>query len=319
MKRMGSPALRRAVQRYGTAAALVVIVLAFSAIRPGSFCTLKNFINITRQISLLVVISLGATMVMSVGEFDLSVGEMASLGGVMAAQLAVAGAPMAVCFTLPVLAGAAVGVVNGLAAARFRGLSFITSLGVSTILSGVVYRLSGGATVFENIPKSFSVLGTARLGQLPLLSVLMAVFVLAFWFLMRHTAAGRRLYAIGGGEEAARVAGIRVKRYKVLAFVLCAVMACVTGMLIASRVGSANTTAGDGYFLKAYAAVFIGCTASRRGVPNVRGTLLGAAILGVLANGLTMLQTPSYLQDILTGGIIILAVAAQRLGKEDAQ
>ena len=210
MKRMGSPALRRAVQRYGTAAALVVIVLAFSAIRPGSFCTLKNFINITRQISLLVVISLGATMVMSVGEFDLSVGEMASLGGVMAAQLAVAGAPMAVCFTLPVLAGAAVGVVNGLAAARFRGLSFITSLGVSTILSGVVYRLSGGATVFENIPKSFSVLGTARLGQLPLLSVLMAVFVLAFWFLMRHTAAGRRLYAIGGGEEAAGVAGFRV-------------------------------------------------------------------------------------------------------------
>ena len=90
MKRMGSPALRRAVQRYGTAAALVVIVLAFSAIRPGSFCTLKNLINITRQISLLVVISLGATMVMSVGEFDLSVGEMASLGGVMAAQLAVA-------------------------------------------------------------------------------------------------------------------------------------------------------------------------------------------------------------------------------------
>lgn len=312
-------ALRRGAQTYGTAAALLVIVLAFSAIRPSSFCTLTNFINITRQMSLLVVISLGATVVMSVGEFDLSVGQMASLGGVAAAQLAVAGVPLALCFTLPLLAAAAVGLVNGWVVARFRALSFITTLGMSTVLSGVVYRLSGGATVFENIPKGFSVLGTAKLGRIPLLSILMLGFVLLFWFFMRHTPTGRKFYAIGGGEEAARVAGIPVKRCKLLAFVLCAVMACVAGMLIASRVGSANTTAGDGYFLKSYAAVFIGCTASRRGVPNVLGTLLGAAILGVLANGLTMLQMPTYMQDIITGAIIILAVVAQRLGREDGQ
>ncbi len=312
-------ALRRGAQTYGTAAALLVIVLAFSAIRPSSFCTLTNFINITRQMSLLVVISLGATEVMSVGEFDLSVGQMASLGGVAAAQLAVAGVPLALCFTLPLLAAAAVGLVNGWVVARFRALSFITTLGMSTVLSGVVYRLSGGATVFENIPKGFSVLGTAKLGRIPLLSILMLGFVLLLWFLMRHTPTGRKFYAIGGGEEAARVAGIPVKRCKLLAFVLCAVMACVAGMLIASRVGSANTTAGDGYFLKSYAAVFIGCTASRRGVPNVLGTLLGAAILGVLANGLTMLQMPTYMQDIITGAIIILAVVAQRLGREDGQ
>ena len=312
-------ALRRGAQTYGTAAALLVIVLAFSAIRPSSFCTLTNFINITRQMSLLVVISLGATVVMSVGEFDLSVGQMASLGGVAAAQLAVAGVPLALCFTLPLLAAAAVGLVNGWVVARFRALSFITTLGMSTVLSGVVYRLSGGATVFENIPKGFSVLGTAKLGRIALLSILMLGFVLLLWFLMRHTPTGRKFYAIGGGEEAARVAGIPVKRCKLLAFVLCAVMACVAGMLIASRVGSANTTAGDGYFLKSYAAVFIGCTASRRGVPNVLGTLLGAAILGVLANGLTMLQKPTYMQDIITGAIIILAVVAQRLGREDGQ
>lgn len=312
-------ALRRGAQTYGTAAALLVIVLAFSAIRPSSFCTLTNFINITRQMSLLVVISLGATVVMSVGEFDLSVGQMASLGGVAAAQLAVAGVPLALCFTLPLLAAAAVGLVNGWVVARFRALSFITTLGMSTVLSGVVYRLSGGATVFENIPKGFSVLGTAKLGRIPLLSILMLGFVLLLWFLMRHTPTGRKFYAIGGGEEAARVAGIPVKRCKLLAFVLCAVMACVAGMLIASRVGSANTTAGDGYFLKSYAAVFIGCTASWRGVPNVLGTLLGAAILGVLANGLTMLQMPTYMQDIITGAIIILAVVAQRLGREDGQ
>jgi len=317
--RRNKEALHRALQSYGTVLALLAIVLAFSAIRPGSFCTLTNFINITRQISLLVVISLGATVVMSVGEFDLSVGEMASLGGVMAAQMAVAGAPLAVCFTLPILASAVVGLLNGWVVARFRALSFITTLGMSTVLSGMVYRLSGGATVFENIPDGFSALGTAKLGRVPLLSVLMVAFVLIFWFVMRHTPAGRKFYAIGGGEEAARIAGIRVKKYKILAFVLCAVMACATGMLIASRVGSANTTAGDGYFLKSYAAVFIGCTASRRGVPNVLGTLLGAAILGVLANGLTMLQMPTYMQDIITGAIIVLSVVAQRLGREDGR
>lgn len=310
---------RKLLQAYGTLLALALIVLAFSLIRPASFCTLTNFINITRQISLLVMISLGTTLVMSVNEFDLSVGSMASLGGVMAALLAVRGLPMAVCFTVPIAVSLLIGTVNGFIVARFRVLSFITTLGMSTVLSGVIYRLSGGATIFQGIPRSFSRLGTAKLGRVPLLSILMAVFVLAFLFLMQHMTLGRKLYAIGGNEETARVAGIRVQRYKTIAFALCSVMACVTGMLIASRVGSANTTAGEGYFLQSYAAVFIGCTVSRKGVPNVLGTLVGAAILGVLANGLTMLQMPTYMQDIITGGIIILAVIAQKLGRGDAK
>ena len=115
------------------------------------------------------------------------------------------------------------------------------------------------------------------------------------------------------------MAGIQTARCKTVAFALCSTMACITGMLIASRVGSANTTAGDGYFLQSYAAVFIGCTASKRGVPNALGTLIGAAILGVLATGLTMLQMPTYMQNIITGSIIILAVIAQKAGQGDAR
>ena len=305
------------LRSYGTLLALAFILLAFSLIRPGSFCTLTNFINITRQISLLVMISLGTTLVMSVNEFDLSVGSMASLGGILAAVLAVKGLPMVVCFTLPILLSIAIGALNGWIVARFHVLSFITTLGMSTVLSGVIYRLCGGATVFEGIPKRFSALGTAKLGRIPLLSILMVVFVAAFYVLMQHMTLGRKLYAIGGNEETARIAGIRVRKYKTIAFALCAAMACITGMLIASRVGSANTTAGEGYFLQSYAAVFIGCTVSRKGVPNVLGTLVGAAILGVLANGLTMLQMPTYMQDIITGAIIILAVIAQKLGRDE--
>ena len=315
---MRQPALRKVLQTYGTVLALAAIVAAFSLIRPDKFCTLTNFINITRQISLLVMISLGTTLVMSVNEFDLSVGSMASLGGVMAALLAVKGLPMAVCFLLPAAVSFCIGLLNGWIVARFRVLSFITTLGMSTVLSGVIYRLSGGATVFEGIPKSFSFLGTTKLGRVPLLSILMVVFVVLFWFLLEHTTLGRKFYAIGGNEETAKIAGIRVRKYKTIAFALCAVMACVTGMLIASRVGSANTTAGDGYFLQSYAAVFIGCTVSRKGIPNAAGTLVGAAILGILANGLTILQMPSYMQNIITGSIIILAVIAQRAGHGDA-
>lgn len=315
---MNRSAPKKILQTYGTVLALAVIVLAFSLIRPDKFCTLTNFINITRQISLLVMISLGTTLVMSVNEFDLSVGSMASLGGVMAALLAVKGLPMAVCFLLPAAVSFCIGLLNGWIVARFRVLSFITTLGMSTVLSGVIYRLSGGATVFEGIPKSFSFLGTTKLGRVPLLSILMVVFVVLFWFLLEHTTLGRKFYAIGGSEETAKIAGIRVRKYKTIAFALCAVMACVTGMLIASRVGSANTTAGDGYFLQSYAAVFIGCTVSRKGIPNAAGTLVGAAILGILANGLTILQMPSYMQNIITGGIIILAVIAQKAGHGDA-
>ena len=315
---MNRSAPKKILQTYGTVLALAVIVLAFSLIRPDKFCTLTNFINITRQISLLVMISLGTTLVMSVNEFDLSVGSMASLGGVMAALLAVKGLPMAVCFLLPAAVSFCIGLLNGWIVARFRVLSFITTLGMSTVLSGVIYRLSGGATVFEGIPKSFSFLGTTKLGRVPLLSILMVVFVVLFWFLLEHTTLGRKFYAIGGNEETAKIAGIRVRKYKTIAFALCAVMACVTGMLIASRVGSANTTAGDGYFLQSYAAVFIGCTVSRKGIPNAVGTLVGAAILGILANGLTILQMPSYMQNSITGGIIILAVIAQKARHGDA-
>ncbi|MBE5807388.1 MAG: ABC transporter permease, partial [Clostridiales bacterium] len=285
--------IRRILQNYGTLIALFLIAAVFSALRPKAFFTVRNFLYVTRQIAPLTLIATGATLVMSVNEFDLSIGAMASLGGVISAMLAVQGLPMWACFTLPLLICMALGVVNGLIVARFRVLSFITSLGMSTIVSGIIFRLTGGATVFQNIPQAFSWLGNFKVGDVPLLSLIMVAFVLLFTFLMNETVPGRRMYAIGGNQEAAQIAGLRVGLFKTLAFALCAGMACVTGMLLASRVGSANTTAGDAYFLKSYAAVYIGCTVSRRGVPNVPGTLVGAAILGVLENGLTMMQMPT--------------------------
>ena len=303
------------IKYYGTVIAGVLIVLVFSILKPNAFATIGNFINISRQISLLVVISLGATLIMSIEEFDLSIGAIASLGGVLGAKLAVAGVPIWLCFVLPVVACLLIGFINGWIVTKFKVLSFITTLAMSTIIAGFTFWVTSGATVFENIPKGFRFIGSEALFSIPLLSILMAILTAVFWFVMKKTVFGRKLYAIGGNENASVVAGIQVKKLKNITFALCGGLAGLTGILMASRLGSAHPTGGNGLFLQAYAAVFLGRTIFREGVPNIIGTFIGAAILGILANGLTILQVPTFMQDILTGVIIIAAVIVQRLGR----
>jgi len=301
-------------KHYGTIIAGIVIILVFSVLNPTVFPTYGNFINITRQISLLVIIAIGATVIMSVEEFDLSIGAVGSLGGVLAAKFAVAGLPIVISFLLSVIICFFIGYVNGWIVTKFKVLSFITTLAMSTIIGGFTFWITGGSTVFENIPKSFRFVGSKTVFTLPLLSIIMVVMIVIFWFVMKNTAFGRKLYAIGGNEDASTVAGIKVKKFKNLAFAITASMAAITGLLMASRLGSAHPNGGDGLFLQAYAAVFIGRTVIKEGVPNVFGTFIGAAILGILANGLTIMQVPTFMQDILTGLIIIAAVVAQKIG-----
>lgn len=303
------------LQTYGTIIAGLLVIIIFSILRPDAFFTFRNLINISRQISLQVIIAIGATLIMCVGEFDLSIGALASLGGVIGALLAVAGFPVWLCFLVPIVACLILGWVNGWIVTKFNVLSFITTLGMSTILAGFTYWLTDGSTVFQNIPKSFTFIGSKSLTQIPYLTMIMLLFSVIFWFIMRNTAFGRKLYAIGGNETASRVSGINVNRNKRIAFALCGGLSAVTGVLMASRLGSAHPTGGDSFFLSSYAAVYLGSTVFRESVPNVWGTFIGAAILGILANGLTILQVPTYIQDILTGAIIILAVIAQKLGK----
>ena len=307
----------RLLRRYGTVLAALLIVLVFSLLSPTAFFSVENALNVTRQISFLVIVAIAATFVMVVGEFDLSVGALASLGGVIAAQLAVRGLPIPLCFALAAVAGMSVGLVNGLLITRFRLLSFITTLAMGPVIGGVVFWMTGGSTVFEQIPDAFSALGRATLLGVPALSLVMLAVVLLAWFVLTHTPVGRRLYAVGGNEAASRVAGIPVDWHKTLAFALSGLLAAFTGALLASRLGSAQPTGGNGLFLPAYAAAFLGMTAFKDGQPNVFGTLLGALIIGLLANGLTILQVPTFLQDVITGVIVILAVIVQKLGRRE--
>ncbi|MBO8165068.1 MAG: ABC transporter permease [Brevibacillus sp.] len=304
------------LRSYGTVMAGVLIIIGFSLLNPDTFATWSNAINISRQISFLVIISIGATLVMSVGEFDLSIGAMASLAGVIAAKLASEQVPIILSIVVPLLLCLVIGYVNGWIITRFRVLSFITTLAMGTILGGFTFWYTGGATIFENIPDSFRYLGQTSWLGIPLLSIVMIAIILLFWFMMSHTALGRRMYAIGGNEMASRVAGINVGFNKNAAFALCAALAALTGILMASRLGSAHPTGGNGLFLPAYAAVFLGITVGKAGVPNIWGTFVGAAIIGILANGLTIMEVPTFMQDVITGMIVIAAVIMQKLGRD---
>jgi ribose transport system permease protein len=304
------------ISSYGTIISGVAIIIIFSILSPSSFATIDNFINITRQISFLVIIGVGATLVMAVKEFDLSIGATASLGGVIAAKMAASGVPITLCLMVPVVIGFIIGYMNGAIITKFKVLSFVTTLATGTIIGGFTFWFTDGSTIFEDIPDAFKFVGQTNVAGIPLLSIIMFLIVFVFWYVMSQMALGRRLYAIGGNERASQVSGINISLYKNLAFALCGMLAAFTGALLASRLGSAHPTGGNGFFLNAYAAVFLGMTIVKSGVANVIGTLFGAAIIGIMANGLTILEIPTFLQEVITGIIIIAALIVQKLGRD---
>ena len=302
------------IRSYGTLIALGAIIAVFSVIDPRAFLSAANLWNITRQMAILCIISLGTTLIMTVGEFDLSVGNIASLGGVIAALLSVIGVPVPIAFLLSMIAGGAVGFANGFIVTRFSVMSFIITLAMGRAVYGITYALSDGAIIFNSIPDSFRIIGTGRIGGIPYLTFVMVFFLILFQFFMRRSASGRRFYAIGGNERASIVAGISVRKYKTIAFTVSGAMAGLAGVLLASRIGSASPTGGDAYCLNSYATVFIGKTLFRNGVPDMLGTFVGTALFAVIANGLTITQVPTFIQNIITGAVIVLAVVFQKLG-----
>ncbi len=299
---------------YGTIFALIAIIIVFGSLNPRAFFSTANFWNITRQMAILSVVALGATLIMCVEEFDLSIGTIASFGGVFCTILAISGVPFLLATIITVIVSAIFGLINGFIVTKFNVMSFIITLAMSRVIYGVTYWLSGGAIIFNGIPEGFTAVGTGKIGPVYYLTILMILFGCIFYYITTKTAFGRKLYAIGGNEQASKVAGIKVNLHKTLTFTIAAAMAGLAGVLLASRVGSASPTGGDAYCLNAFATIFIGKTLFREGVPNVIGTIVGVAIFTVLANGLTILQVPTFIQNILTGGIIVLAVVAQKIG-----
>jgi len=306
--------IARLAHQYGTLAAFVMLCAGFAYARPEAFATSANVLNLVQQITTLSVIAAAATLVMVIGEFDLSVGFVASLAAVIAYALFGDGVGVLPAMLAGLAAGILGGAANGVLVALFAVPSFIATLALGTILSGFAYWISGGASLFQGVPDGFKSLARGELLGLPTLAWWMAAVLTAVAFLLARTEFGRRLQAIGGNREAARLAGLPVARDRILAFALAGGLSALAGLLLAARLGSVQHTMGDALLLPAYAAVFLGTTVSLVGRPNVAGTFLGVAIAGVLANGLTILGVETFVQRMLTGTIIIAAVMLRRLG-----
>lgn len=303
--------MKSILKRYGTLIGLILIFIVFTILRPSVFPTLRNLVNILEQISLLSIIPMGATVIMVIGEFDLSLANISSFAGIISAGLLVAGLPIYLVIPVVLILGFVFGLVNGLLVSKLNILSFITTLSTGTFLAGITFWYSGGTIIFSGIPDDFLIWGQGELFGLPIPAIIMIVIFIIFWYIFNQTMLGRNLYAIGGNEKAAKYSGIKIERDKTIAFGLAGLLAAMTGIILTSKLGSAHPTAGGGYLLKSYATVFLGMTLFKEGEPNIPGTLVGVLIMGVLANGLTILSVPNYFQDMLTGAIIVSALVFQ--------
>lgn len=310
------------LKKYGTLIGFLSIIIFFTVNLPNTFLTSKNLINISQQISMLAVVAFTMTIVMVMNDFDLSVGSMASLSGVVAAVLFTMDYPVWMAISAALLVGIIGGMFNGFLVSIIGILPFVATLGTLTMFSGLAFLICGGKTIFgRDIPQKFS--SFARSGieidilsmRIPFLSILALLILFIVWFVLEQTTYGRRLYAIGGNVEASYLAGIKVKQLRMTAFALTGLGAAIAGLMYASRVASSNPTQGSGLMLEAIAAVFLGMTMSEEGEPRVLYTLIGVLILGVLDNGLTQMSVDSYIREILVGSIVIIAVAFSSITK----
>ena len=308
------------LRQSGTLIGFVLIIAFFSFQLPDTFLTARNLLNISQQLSMLAVVAATMTIVMVMNDFDLSVGSMASLSGIVAASLFVNEYSIWAGIGAALLVGLVGGLFNGILVSVIGILPFVATLGTLTVFSGAAFLLSDGKTIFgRDIPKSFSDFsrGGIEVGSIniPMLTITAGFVIFICWYILEHTNFGRRLYAIGGNREASYLAGIKVVKLRMFAFALTGLGAAIAGLMYASRVASANPTQGAGLMLDAIAAVFLGMTMSKQSEPRVIFTLIGVLVLGVLDNGMTQMRVDSYVREILVGLIVIAAVAVSSISK----
>jgi ribose transport system permease protein len=313
--------------RFQSLLALSVMVVALS-LATDSFLTVDNGLNVLRQISINLCLSIGMTMVVVSGGIDLSVGSVLALSGAVAAGLLKNGITVSswnvmLQFTVfgaivvGVATGLAIGWFNGLMITRFRLPPFVATLGTLSIARGLTMLWTGGFPI-TNLGDQFRFLGTGYWLGVPMPVWISAALLALFYAVIQWTAFGRYLYAVGDNERAARLCGVDVERTRWLAYTLGGSLAGVAGLLMAARLDSATPNAGFSYELDSIAAVVIGGTSLSGGRGSILGTVLGCLIIGVLNNGLVLLEVSPFWQQVIKGIVILVAVAIDRAWQKEA-
>lgn len=305
--------------------ALVMMVIVM-ALLSDKFLTVENGWNVMRQISVNVIISVGMTLVILSGGIDLSVGSVLALSGAVAAGLlknglTLAGFDLYIGFTVlgavlaALVVGGLLGLFNGVMITRFQIPPFVATLAMLTIGRGLTMLWTGGFPI-TSLGKSFAFLGTGWFLATPMPVWISAAAVALFYFISKNTRLGRYVYAVGGNERAALLSGLNVEKIKLVVYTLTGVLAAVGGVLVTARLDSAQPNAGMGYELDSIAAVVIGGTSLSGGRGSILGTVLGALIIGVLNNGLVLLNVSPFWQQVIKGVVILLAVAIDRSNRK---
>jgi len=294
----------------------LILLCLFLTFATDKFLSVRNFLNILDQITVLGIMAVGMTLVILIGGIDLAVGSVMALAMMVLGYLNVVhGVPMGLAIPLALMAAALNGLIAGLLITRFNVPPFIATLAMMSITRGLANMITDGQQIV-GFPEWFNTVAIVRYGGFLTLTVavMFVVFLIALLF-QRYRSGGRMLYAIGGNSEVARLAGINVQRATVLVYVVCSLLAGLSGMVLAARLDSVQPSSGVSYELDAIAAVVIGGTSLSGGTGGIGGTIIGVLIIGVLRNGLNLLSVSPFMQQVIIGAVIVLAVTAETYRK----
>jgi ribose transport system permease protein len=299
----------RIAGRYGAIAVLVVMIVVVSIIEPDTFPTSTNLINVLNQSAISAVIAMGLTFPLVVGEFDLSIGYVASVSGVIAVKLMEgSGFSIPAAVAVAIAAGTVVGLINGILVTGIGMNALVATLGVGTVVVGVNYAICGGLPLGLNDPDAFINLTLGKLLGIPYPVYVMFGLAIVLWLLLNRTSLGLSLQAVGGNRTAAELSGIRVDRIRVAAFAIAGTLAAASGVLLAARTGSSSVDGGNGLLLSSFAAAFFGAAVLKDGQFHIVGTLVGVITVAVGFNAIALIGMATYWQYMFQGSLLVLAV-----------
>lgn len=287
-------------------AVLLLMIIALTVMNPV-FLSMDNIVNIARQISMVAIVAIGMTFVLIIGEIDLSVGHIACLSGIIVAKCLTMGMNIPISCLLALLIGGIMGFANGFIATQFKIPSFIVTLGMDNIAYGIVLVITNAYPI-TGLPEGFKVIGRGYIGMIPVPVIIMVICYAVGIICLKYIKFGRNMFAIGGNPDAAKLSGISVKKNKIAIFTICGLTAAVSGVILSSRLFSGQPNSGTSFTMDAIASCVIGGTSTTGGKGRLWGTFIGALIIGIIDNGMTLLGISTNWQYIVKGAIIIIAV-----------